>query len=411
MTSETLLYLLLAIITFDFVLELVLDILNLNYQKDELPQELKDVYDAEKFKRSQEYLKANTRFGFITSTFSYLTMVVVLYFGWLGWLDIFVKLTFSNSIVQSLAFFAALFLISDLLGTPFALYKVFVIEEKFGFNKTTVKTFFTDKLKSYLLAFILGGIILTALLWLVKEMGQNFWIWFWIVISVFILLVNLFYTSLILPLFNKLIPLEQGDLRVAIENYTKKVNFPLTNIFVMDGSKRSNKSNAFFSGIGREKKIVLFDTLIQNHTQAELVAVLAHEAGHYKKHHIMQGMIVSIFQTGLILYLLSWFIFNGELSYALGGVQSSIHLNLIAFFMLFSPISHITGILANIWSRKNEYEADRYASETYSAQALESALKKLSADNLSNLTPHPAHVFVHYSHPPLLQRLRALEKK
>ncbi|HVD99102.1 MAG TPA: M48 family metallopeptidase [Cytophagaceae bacterium] len=411
MTSETLLYLLLAIITFDFVLELVLDILNLNYQKDELPQELKDVYDAEKFKRSQEYLKANTRFGFITSTFSYLTMVVVLYFGWLGWLDIFVKLTFSNSIVQSLAFFAALFLISDLLGTPFALYKVFVIEEKFGFNKTTVKTFFTDKLKSYLLAFILGGIILAALLWLVKEMGQNFWIWFWIVISVFILLVNLFYTSLILPLFNKLIPLEQGDLRVAIENYTKKVNFPLTNIFVMDGSKRSNKSNAFFSGIGREKKIVLFDTLIQNHTQAELVAVLAHEAGHYKKHHIMQGMIVSIFQTGLILYLLSWFIFNGELSYALGGVQSSIHLNLIAFFMLFSPISHITGILANIWSRKNEYEADRYASETYSAQALESALKKLSADNLSNLTPHPAHVFVHYSHPPLLQRLRALEKK
>jgi STE24 endopeptidase len=410
MNSDLILILLIAAITFDFVLELILDILNLGYQKDELPEELKDIYDAEKFRKSQEYLKVNTRFGFITSTFSYALMMAVLLLGGLGWLDIFVKLTFADSIVQSLAFFAILFLASDILNVPFSLYQTFVIEERFGFNKTTLKTFFLDKLKGYAMGFVLGGSIMAALLWLVQEMQQNFWIWFWIVISVVIILISLFYTSLILPLFNKLTPLEEGDLRKAIEDYSRKVDFPLTNIFVMDGSKRSAKSNAFFSGIGKKKKIVLFDTLISNHSQEELVAVLAHEAGHYKKNHILQGLIVSILQTGLILFILSLFIFNKELSYALGGGESSIHLNLIAFFMLFSPISTMTGIFSNIWSRKNEYEADRYASDTYSGQALSEALKKLSADNLSNLTPHPAHVFVHYSHPPLLQRLRALKK-
>ncbi len=410
MNAEIILYLLLATITLDFVLEFILDFLNLNYQKDELPEALKGIYEEDKFKKSQEYLKVNTRFGFLTSTFSYVLMMAVLLFGWLGWLDIFMKLTFSNSIVQSLAFFATLFVVSDVINIPFSLYKTFVIEERFGFNKSTMKIFFLDKLKGYAMAFVLGGVILTALLWLVQEMGQNFWIWFWLVISVFILLINLFYTSVILPLFNKLTPLGQGDLRAAIERYSQQVNFPLTNIFVMDGSKRSAKSNAFFSGIGKKKKIVLFDTLISNHTEEELVAVLAHEAGHYKKNHIVQGLVVSILQTGLILFILSLFIFNREMSYALGGGEGSIHLNLIAFFMLFSPISHFTGILANMWSRKNEYEADRYAAETYSGEALANALKKLSADNLSNLTPHPAHVFVHYSHPPLLQRLKALNQ-
>jgi STE24 endopeptidase len=410
MNSEIILYFLLAILSFDFILEFVLDYLNLKYQKETLPEELKDVYDADKFKKSQEYLKVNTKFGFLTSSFSFVLMLSVLLFGGLGWLDIFVKLTFSSPIVQSLAFFAILFIASDLINIPFSWYKTFVIEERFGFNKITPKLFILDKLKGYAMALIVGGILLTALLWLVQEMGQNFWIWFWLVIAVFILLINLFYTSVILPLFNKLEPLGDGALRSAIESYSKEVNFPLTNIFVMDGSKRSAKSNAFFSGIGGKKKIVLFDTLISNHSEEELVAVLAHEAGHYKKNHILQGLLVSVLQTGLILFILSLFIFNREMSYALGGGESSIHLNLIAFFMLFSPISHFTGILANIWSRKNEYEADRYAAETYNTKALTDALKKLSADNLSNLTPHPASVFVHYSHPPLLQRLRALGK-
>ncbi|HSZ24949.1 MAG TPA: M48 family metallopeptidase [Cytophagaceae bacterium] len=410
MNSQIILYLVLSIISFDFILEFILSYLNLYYQKDVLPDELKDIYDTDKFQKSQEYLKVNTRFSFLTSTFSYLLMVIVLLNGWFGWLDIFVKLTYSNPIVQSLMFFGILFMVSDFINLPFSIYKTFVIEERFGFNKTTPKIYILDKLKGYIMALVVGGILLTAFLWLIETMGQNFWIYFWVVISVFILLINLFYTSVILPMFNKLTPLGDGGLRRAIENYSRKVNFPLTNIFIMDGSKRSAKSNAFFSGIGKKKKIVLFDTLISNHSEEELVAVLAHEAGHYKKHHIIQSLAVSIVQMGLILFILSLFIFNKELSYALGGGESSIHLNLIAFVMLFSPISHITGVLANIWSRKNEYEADRYAAETYSAKALSDALKKLSADNLSNLTPHPALVFVHYSHPPLLQRLKALNK-
>jgi STE24 endopeptidase len=410
MNSEIILYLIIGILSFDFILELVLDYLNLKYQKDTIPEELKDVYEADKFKKSQEYFNVNTQFGFISSIFSFLVMLAVLIFGGFGWLDIFVKLTFSNSIIQSLAFFAILFFLSDVLYIPFALYKTFVIEEKFGFNKTTPKLFIIDKLKSYAMALLSGGIVLTALLWLIQEMGPNFWIWFWLVITGFIILMNLFYTSVILPLFNKLLPLGEGTLRSAIEEYSKKVNFPLTNIFVMNGSKRSTKSNAFFSGIGKKKKIVLFDTLIVNHSEEELVAVLAHEAGHYKKHHLLQGLFISVFQTGFILFILSLFIKNKEFSYALGGGEYSIHLNLIAFFMLYSPISHFTGILTNMWSRKNEYEADRYAADTYSAKALSDALKKLSADNLSNLTPHPASVFVHYSHPTLLQRLRALRK-
>jgi STE24 endopeptidase len=408
MSAELILVFLIIVLTFDFLVELILDILNLSYQKDELPEELKDIYEAEKFKKSQEYLRTNTRFGFITSTFSYLLMLTVLLGGVLGWLDVFVKLTFSTPILQSLIFFAILFIATDLLNIPFSWYKTFVIEEKFGFNKMTIKIFILDKLKGYAMGIVLGGGIMTIFLWLIQVMQENFWIWFWLVISLVIILMSLFYTSLILPLFNKLTPLEQGDLRKGIEEYSQKVNFPLTNIFVMDGSKRSAKSNAFFSGIGRKKKIVLFDTLISNHTQEELVAVLAHEAGHYKKNHVLQGMIISVLQMGLILFILSLFIFNKKLSIALGGVESSIHLNLIAFFMLYSPISNLTGILSNIWSRKNEYEADRYAAETYSGKALSEALKKLSVDNLSNLTPHPAHVFVHYSHPPLLQRLRAI---
>jgi STE24 endopeptidase len=410
MNPEIILYLIIAFLTFDFFLELILDVLNLKHQTDELPTELEDVYEQEKFRRSQEYIRTNTRFGFLTSAFSFVLMLTVLLTGVFGWMDIFVKLTVSNSILQTLLFFAILFVLSDLINLPFSLYKTFVIEEKFGFNKSTLKTFFADKLKGYLLTFVIGGVLLTVFIWLVQNMGANFWIWFWVVISAFMLFVNFFYTSLILPLFNRLTPLEDGGLRTAIEGYSQKVNFPLTNIFVMDGSKRSAKSNAFFSGLGKQKKIVLFDTLINNHTQEELVAVLAHEAGHYKKNHILQGLMVSVLQIGVMLFLLSLFIFNKQLSYALGGGEYAIHLNLIAFGLLFTPFSHIIGILINLWSRKNEYEADRYAADTYGGEALASALKKLSADNLSNLTPHPARVFVHYSHPPLLQRLRALKK-
>jgi STE24 endopeptidase len=410
MTVQTILYLILSFITFDFILEFILDYLNLKNQSAPFPQELNGIYKEEKLIQSKEYFKVNANFGFITSTFSFLVTLLIILLGGFGWLDKLVSTFSSNPILQPLIFFGILFIVSDIVNTPFSLYKTFVIEEKFGFNKTTLKIYLGDKIKSYLLTIIIGGLILSIFIWLINLMGTQFWIYFWIVISGFMLLINMFYTSVIVPLFNKLKPLEEGELRTAIEDYSKTVNFPLTNIFVIDGSKRSSKSNAFFSGIGKKKKIVLYDTLITNHSKEELVAVLAHEAGHFKKNHILQGLIASVLQTGLILFILSLFVFNADLSLALGGAQQSLPLNLIAFGILFSPISHITGIFMNIWSRKNEYEADAYAATTYNASALETALKKLSADNLSNLTPHPAYVFFHYSHPPLYQRLNALSR-
>jgi STE24 endopeptidase len=302
-------------------------------------------------------------------------------------------------------------MLSDLLSIPFQLYDTFVIEEKYGFNKTSVKTFIVDKLKGYALGSIIGGILITVLLYLIQSIGPNFWIWFGLIAISFIFFANMFYSSLILPLFNKLTPLEDGDLKEAIESFAKKVDFPLDNIFVMDGSKRSNKANAFFSGMGKKKKIVLFDTLIKNHSTDELVAVLAHEVGHFKKKHIIYGFMLSAVQITFTLYILSLMVFNQQLSLALGGAQRALHLNLIAFGILFSPISGITGLLMSIYSRKNEFEADAYAREKFNGNSLSSALKKLSVDSLSNLYPHPWYVFFHYSHPPLLERLAALDGK
>jgi len=283
-----------------------------------------------------------------------------------------------------------------------------VIEERYGFNRTTVKTFVLDKLKGYVLAALIGGGLLALLIYLIQVIGPAFWIWFAMVASVFALLMNMFYTSLILPLFNKLTPLGDGELKSAIESFARKVNFPLDNVFVIDGSKRSAKANAFFSGIGRKKKIVLYDTLIQNHSTEELVAVLAHEVGHFKKKHIVWGLVLSVLQIAFTLWILSMMVYNENLSFALGGDQYAIHLNLLAFTILFSPISGITGLLMAVYSRRNEFEADAFARKYYSGQALAGALKKLSVDSLSNLFPHPWYVFFHYSHPPLLKRLESI---
>ena len=331
--------------------------------------------------------------------------------GGFGWLDSVLRPLIGNEILLALTFFGVIMILSDLLGIPFQWYSTFVIEEKYGFNKTTVKTFIIDKLKGYVIGALIGGLLISVLLYLVQTIGPNFWIWFGMIAATFILLVNMFYTSLFLPLFNKLTPLEDGTLKTAIEVFAKKVNFPLDNIFVMDGSKRSAKANAFFSGIGKKKKIVLYDTLITNHTTEELVAVLAHEVGHFKKKHIVWSYLISIVQVFFILFVLSRMIFNENLSLALGGNIQAIHLNLIAFGILFSPISGVTGLLMSLLSRKNEFEADAYARETFDGNALASALKKLSVDSLSNLYPHPAYVFFHYSHPPLLHRLKALAAK
>lgn len=410
MNSQQLLILIIIIFSFDFLLNQIMDYLNFRYQKTIIPEELKEVYDEDKIRKAREYQKANTSFGFLTSSFNFILIIIVIIFGLFGWLYDILNNSIQNTAIASLAFFGLLYIISDILNTPFSLYRTFIIEQRFGFNKTTIRTYISDKVKGYLLTAIIGGLIFLILFFLIDKLGSSFWIWFWMVISVFMLFINMFYTSLIVPLFNKLKPLEQGELRSSIEEYLLNVNFPLANIFVIDGSKRSAKANAFFSGIGAKKKIVLFDTLINNHTIAELVAVLAHEVGHFKKKHIILGLTLSILQTGIILFILSLLILNPYLSKALGATGLSIPLNLLAFGILFSPISHLIGMGMSMISRKNEYEADRYAAETFNGITLQEALKKLSVNNLSNPTPHPAYVFMHYSHPPLIERLKKLKK-
>lgn len=408
-TTEIIYLILLGILVFDFIFEEVLDYLNYKSSQKAIPSELADIYTEEQHEKAKKYHAENYRFGLISSTFSFFVSFIVVAFGILGALEQEFRF-FENPIYNALTFFGIIFIISDIINIPFSYYSTFVIEEKYGFNKTSRKTFFVDKIKGYVLSIIIGGLILFLLLSLILSIGVGFWLYFWGVISVLILVINMFYTSLIVPLFNKLTPLEDGELKTAIEDYSAKIKFPLDNVYVVDGSKRSSKANAYFSGIGSKKKIVLFDTLINNHTIEELVGVLAHEVGHFKKKHIVYNFIFSIVQVGLTLFILSRFIFSEDLSLALGGDGQSVALNLIAFSMLFTPISKISGLLMMLFSRKNEYEADEYAATTYGAAPLISALKKLSSDNLSNLTPNKWFVFFNYSHPPLYERLRALKK-
>lgn len=409
MAATSLLYLIIGVIVFDYVLDQTLDWLNLKHSRGTLPARVSDVYEKEEYEKSQRYQKTGARFSFITSAFSILVSLLILGFGGFGYLDGVLRSYFDNEILLSLSFFGALFLLSDIVNIPFQLYSIFVIEERFGFNKTTPKTFVLDKLKGYFIGILIGGILGYVLLWLIQELGAEFWLYALGVMTLFVLVMNLFYTSLILPLFNKLTPLQDGELKTKIEAYAQKVKFPLDNIFVIDGSKRSTKANAFFSGLGKKKKVVLYDTLIEKQTAEELIAVLAHEVGHFKKKHIVLGLVLSLVQMALMLFVLSLLVLNADLSVALGGEVLAVHLNLIAFGLLFSPISRLTGLAMNMLSRKNEFEADAYAAETYAAEPLQESLKKLSVTSLSNLSPHPWYVFMNYSHPPLIQRLEALD--
>jgi STE24 endopeptidase len=410
MTPQTILYIIIAISTISYLFGELLDYINLKAQRTDIPDEIASFYDRTKYLKSLDYHRELSRFGFLTSAFGFALSLIMLIAGGFGWLDAVLRPLIDNQILLALAFFGLLTVVSDVLTIPFQLYSIFVIEEKYGFNKTTAKIFILDKLKGYLLGAIIGAPLLALLIYLIQVIGPTFWIWFALVAGLFIFFMNMFYTSLILPLFNKLTPLPDGELKTAIEAFSVKVKFPLDNIFVIDGSKRSNKANAFFSGIGKKKKIVLYDTLIDRHTTDELVAVLAHEVGHFKKKHIVWGFVLSIAQIFFTLFVLSLMVYNADLSFALGGTQQAIHLNLIAFTILFAPISGFTGLFMSLLSRKNEFEADAYAREMYSGPALAEALKRLSVDSLSNLYPHPAYVFFHYSHPPLLKRLDAIAR-
>jgi STE24 endopeptidase len=413
-------YIILGILILDYGLERWLDYLNSTYWSEELPKELTGIYDQEKYSRSQQYEKSKQKFAFILSTLTLILMISMLLSGGFAWIDAFVRNYTHNPILMAFLFFGILGLVSSVLSLPFDYYHVFVLEEKFGFNRTTVRTFILDRLKGLLLSLIIGAGLLSLIILIYESTGNYFWVIVWAVITFFMIFMSMFYSNLIVPLFNKQKPLDKGLLRDAIEQFAGKVGFKLKNIYIIDGSKRSKKANAYFTGLGMKKRIVLYDTLIQDHTIEELVAVLAHEIGHYKKKHSLMGIFLSTFQTGVMLFILSLFIRKDStvaqsLCQALSGlsgleIKQSFHVGILAFGLLYSPLSFILGLILNQISRKHEYAADRFAGINYNAVALMDALKKLSVNNLSNLRPHPAYVFFYYSHPALLQRLHSLEK-
>lgn len=400
-----------SILLFKYILNIVVETLNVRNVGTELPQEFVGYYDAEKYKKSQEYLKERTKFALFEETFFVILTVIFILLGGFNYIDNLARGFGLGAIPTGLLFAGILMLASQIINIPFSVYSTFVIEGKYGFNKTTAKTFIMDIIKGLVLGAIIGGIAFGLVLLFFGKVGPSGWLYCWAGITVFQLFLQFIYPVVILPLFNKFIPLEDGELRQKIEKYAQSQDFALSGLFKMDGSRRSTKSNAFFTGFGKFRRIVLFDTLIAKHTVDELVSVLAHEIGHYKKKHIIKSMIISIFTTGFMFYVLSFFLNNEGLFAAFKMQQTSIYASLIFFGFLYSPINMILSIFGSCLSRKHEYEADRYAVETHKKpEAFIEALKKLSVDNLSNLTPHPLKVFLEYSHPPVLKRIEAIKR-
>ncbi|MDU1889465.1 MAG: M48 family metallopeptidase [Dysgonomonas sp.] len=405
------LIIILLVVIADFAWTQYLSYRNRKRMSPEIPPQLEGIYNKDEYAKQQDYQKTNSRFGIYTGLFSFVVMLTILTCGIFGFLDEYLRQYIDSEILLTLAFFGIIYIVNTVITLPFDYYHTFTIEERFGFNKSTKATFWLDQLKGILLAVVLGGAILALIAWLYSYLSTYAWLYAWGVVTVFSLFMTLFYSNIIVPLFNKQTPLEPGELRTAIEEFGQKAGFGINNIYVMDASKRSTKANAYFTGLGAKKRIVLFDTLINDLSTEEIVAVLAHEIGHYKKKHTLQGMFISIAYTGVLLFLLSLFLDNQDIAMALGGNTASFHLGLIAFSILFTPLSMIIGIFSSIHSRHNEYQADAYAASFGLADALISGLKKLSVKSLSNLNPDPLYVFIHYSHPTLLQRMKALGKK
>lgn len=392
-----------------FILDLIADVLNLGSLKTTLPAEFEGIYDQDTYANSQKYTRVRTKYGFIISTFNLIITLLFWFSGGFNWLDQLVRSLGYGSIITGLLFIGFLIVAKSIISLPFSLYSTFVIEEKFGFNKTTLQTFFIDLFKSLLLGTIIGLPILALLLLFFDSFGELAWLYAWIAVTAISLILQFVAPTWIMPLFNKFEPLEEGELKSSIDAYSEKVNFPMKGVFVMDGSKRSSKSNAFFTGFGKNKRIALFDTLIENHTASELVAVLAHEVGHYKRKHIIQNMIISILHTGLLFFVLSLFLDSDMLFDAFYMSEKSVYAALIFFGLLYTPVEMILSLIMQISSRKHEFEADAFAADTIeNPEDMVNVLKGLSKDNLSNLTPHPFYVFLHYSHPPVIKRIQAI---
>lgn len=394
-----------------YFLNLIVEILNLKNIKTNLPDEFTDLYDSEKYEKSQRYLKETTRFELFTDTLMTFLTISFILAGGFNLVDRFSRNFGLGEIITGLIFIAVIMLIMQAINIPLSAYSTFHIEEKYGFNKTTVKTFILDILKSWMLTVILGGIIFSVILWFFGKAGEFAWLYCWTAVTIFQIFVMFLVPVVIMPLFNKFTPIKDCELKTTLEEYAKKENFKLKGIFTMDGSKRSTKSNAFFTGFGKFRRIVLFDTLIEKHSIDELVSILAHEIGHYKKKHILVHLVISIITSGIMFFILSFFLNNPGLFTAFKMEHTSIYASLLFFGFLYAPIEMITSIFSNILSRKNEYQADEYSVKTYKKPyAMILALKKLSVDNLSNLTPHPFKVFLSYSHPPVLERIKSIRK-
>jgi STE24 endopeptidase len=407
--NNTIFYLILIIPVAGFIAERYLDYLNASMWSDSLPDKLKGICDEEEYRKTQLYQKDNNRLSFWSSSFNLLVILIMISAGGFAFIDSVASVISIHPVIISLVFFGIIGFASDLINIPFSVYDTFVIEKKYGFNTMNIRTFITDHFKSWFLALLIGTPVLGLITWFYYKTGKNFWLYAWGLITLFSVFINLFYSELIVPLFNKQTPLKEGSLRVQIETFAKRTGFKLKNIFIIDGSKRSTKANAYFSGFGPKKRIVLYDTLQKELSEDEIVAVLAHEIGHYKKKHVLQSLFSSVILTGLMLFLFSLVVNNPMLSKAIGSTNTSFHLGLIVFGILYSPLSLLIGLLTNYLSRKNEFEADRFVLENFKPEVLADALKKLSVKNLSNMMPHPVYVFFHYSHPPLLSRLEKLE--
>jgi len=401
--------LIIAIPVLGFLLERYLEYLNSRMRSETLPEKLKGICDQEEYRKTQKYERDNVRLSFWSSLFNLAVILVMILAGGFAYIDLFARSLSNNIVIIALIFFGIIGLGSDIFNLPFGWYDQFVIEKKYGFNTMSIRVFISDHLKSWLIAVIVGIPVLGLITWLYYRTANGFWLYAWGMITLFSVFINLFYSELIVPLFNKQTPLGESPLRKKIEEFAGRTGFKLKNIYVIDGSRRSTKANAYFSGFGPKKRIVLFDTLLKDFSEEEIVAVLAHEIGHYKKKHVLRNLILSVLLTGFMLFLFSLIVGSPLLSEAMGAATPSFHLGLIVFGILYSPLSLMIGLVTNSISRKNEFEADRFVRENYRSEPLAAALKKLSVKNLSNMMPHPAYVFFHYSHPPLLSRLSKLE--
>ena len=410
MSSETIFFIIVVFLCLDFVLERVLESLNSKHMSPVLPDSLKGIYDEKEYSRFQSYKRENGRLDSWSSGVGFVVMIVFLVAGGFGWYNSWVVSLTDSVVWQTILFVVGLSVVSSVLDIPFDYYATFRIEEKYGFNKTTRRVYWLDTVKELVLSLVLGGVLLALVVWFYTWAGTYFWLYAWGAVTLFSVFMAMFYSQLIVPLFNKQTPLQEGALRDKIQAFAGKVGFKLDNIYVIDGSKRSTKANAYFTGLGPKKRVVLYDTLIDELTEEEIVAVLAHEVGHYKKRHTLRSMVVSVIQMGVLFWLFSLCVNNVALSEALGGDRAYFQMGLIAFAILYSPVNLILGVGMNVWSRNNEYEADAFAARYYEGDYLVSGLKKISVKSLSNLTPHPLYEYIYYSHPSLLKRIDAIKR-